>query len=597
MTDLADFLATVSVFDALDPGERAAVAACCVEHELYAGRRLLTQGSRNQSLFVLRIGQLAVRARQGDRLETIAQLSPPAVVGEISFLTGRTCSADVDVVVDAIVAELPLDALTALGRAHHRVVHGLVGLLADRLHGVVTGTVPTALTPVVVISPDRAWDAPRAFAREMARALAYESGGQSLLVRLSEEAGDASRVQIEDGLSLTNVEADFAVARTRAQLAERLPEWTQQFGSIVIASDLPYAGGLANLAAFATHIVTLLGPGDPLPFPSSTPTLVAQDDRQPTLPFLDGSHRLIADVPAAEDAVMAGRTPSDPFRSAVGSLARAVLNQQVGLALGAGGGRGWCHVGVLAALESAGLPIDVIAGTSMGALVGGLSASGVGVGGLADAAGEWRRRQRRLREWRLWRLHMANEGQLDALMRDYFGERAVNATRTPFWANATDIETGDEVVLRHGLLRRVVRASMAFPGWTPPVRLEQRLLIDGAVVNPAPARAAREMGAAFVVTVLALGPAAPQPLATRFPARAYDLFARTFHHSSVAMGRASSDTDSDAVVVPDLGDATMLSFERDRELIAAGRKAADAHVPAIIASYARLTQGRRRRAP
>jgi NTE family protein len=597
MTDLAAFLATVGVFDALDPDERAAVAARCHEHSLAAGRRLLAQGSRNQSLFILRVGQLSVRARQGDRLETIAQLSPPAVVGEISFLTGRTCSADVDVLVDATLVELPLEALTPLGRAHHRVVHGLVGLLADRLHNVVTGTGPAALVPVVVISPDRAWDAPRAFAREMARALAYESGGQALLVRLSEEPGDATHVQIEDGLSLTNVEADYAVFRTRAQLAEHLPEWTRRFTAVVIASDLPYAGGLASLTPFATHVCALVGPGDPLPFPSNTPTLVAQDDRRPTLPFLDGSHRLIADVAAAEAEVLAGRSPSEAFRAGVGSLARAVLNQQVGVALGAGGGRGWCHVGVLAALEAAGLPIDVVAGTSMGAVIGGLWASGVGVGGLAHAASEWRRRRWRLREWRLWRLHMANEHQLDALMRDYFGERAVNATRTPFWANATDIESGEEVVLRHGPLRQVVRASMAFPGWTPPVRFENRLLIDGAVVNPAPARAARDMGAAFVVTVLALGPSAPQPLATRFPARAYDLFARTFHHSSVAMGRATSDTDSDAVVVPDLGDATMLSFERDRELAAAGRRAADAHVPAIIASYARLTKARRRRTP
>jgi NTE family protein len=595
MTDLEDFLATVGAFDALDADERAAVAACCRERSFAAGQRLLAQGSRNQSLFVLRVGQLSVRARQGDRLETIAQLNPPAVVGEISFLTGRSCSADVDVLVDATVVELPLEGLTPLGRAHQRIVHGLIGLLADRLHGVVTGAGPAALVPVVVISPDRAWQAPRAFAREMARALAYESGGQALLVRLSEEPGDATHVQIEDGLSLTNVEADLAVFRTRAQVAERLPEWTQRFSAIVIASDLPYAGGLASLTPFATHICALVGPGDPLPFPSSAPMLVAQDDRQPTLPVLDGTHRLIADVAAAEAACLAHQPPSEAFRAGVGSLARAVLDQQIGLALGAGGGRGWCHVGVLAALHGTGLPIDVIAGTSMGAVIGGLWASGVGVGGLEHAAREWQRRLWRLREWRLWRMHMANERQLEALMRDYFGDRVVNATRTPFWANATDIETGEEVVLRHGPLHHAVRASMAFPGWTPPVRFDKRLLIDGAVVNPAPARAAREMGAAFVVTVLALGPSTPQPLATRFPARAYDLFARTFHHSSVAMGRATSDANSDAVIVPDLGDATMLSFDRSPDLIAAGQRAADAQLPAVIASYARFTKARRRR--
>jgi hypothetical protein len=101
------------------------------------------------------------------------------------------------------------------------------------------------------------------------------------------------------------------------------------------------------------------------------------------------------------------------------------------------------------------------------------------------------------------------------------------------------------------------------------------------------------MGAAFVVSVLAFGPFAATPLPRRSPARAYDLFARTLHLSSVAMSRTTSDADSDAVVVPDLGDATMLSFERDRELIAAGRRAAETQVPAILEAYARLRRARR----
>ena len=263
--------------------------------------------------------------------------------------------------------------------------------------------------------------------------------------------------------------------------------------------------------------------------------IVAQDASRPTLPSLDGTHRLVPDVAEAEAASVAGRPAGDRFRAAVASLARAVLDRQVGIVLGAGGARGWCHAGVLDALNRGGLPIDLIAGTSMGAVVGGLWARGASATELEESAAAWRRRGYRLREWRVWRMHMASERQLDDLFFEYFGDGAVNATTIPFWANAADIERGDEVLLRDGLLRQVARASMAFPGWTPPVSLNGRLLVDGAVVNSAPAQAARDMGAAFVVTVLAMGPYPRRPLAPRFPKRAYDLFTRAFELSGVAM--------------------------------------------------------------
>lgn len=589
MADLVAFLATVSAFAALDADERTAVADRCLARSLPAGSRLLAQGASNDTLFVLRSGQLVVRTRQGERVETLAHLSPPAIVGEVSFLTGRTCSADVDVLVDAELVALPRASLAGVPGAGERLARGLAGVVADRLHATLTSAHAPAGVPVVLTLPGPTWAAPRAFPLELSRALAREARGDVLLVTA---AGDriVEAQPLEPGLAVASLPALDRGARQEA--VTRLPAWTTRFAAVVVACDAPVdAAALTAMAPLATHACALLGPDDAAPPVAPALALVAQDARRPTLDRLDGTHQLVPEIAEAEAAYAAGRPSGDGFRAAAASFARAVLGQQVGVALGAGGGRGWCHVGVLAALAHAGLPIDVIAGTSMGAVVGGLWADGRRVEGLEAVAADWR--GRRLREWRLWRLHMASERRLDALMFDCFGDRTVNTTRTPFWANATDIERGEEVVLRRGPLRQVVRASMAFPGWTPPVAFEGRLLVDGAVVNPAPAGIVRQMGAAFVITVLAFGPTPPLPLARRFPARTYDLFARTLHLSSVAMGHASSDTDSDAVVVPDLGDATMLSFERDRELIAAGRRAGEAQAPAILEAYDRLRQARR----
>ena len=257
MADLDAFLATVPVFAALDVEARAAVAARCRERALPAGARLLAQGARNQTLYVLRAGQVVVRARQNDRIETLARLSPPAILGEISFLTGRACSADVDVVVDATVVELPLEALAALPGPHALVVRGLAGVVADRLHSVVTGDGAVADTPVVLIEPGRAWAAPNAFAAELTRALARETGGDALLVRIVRNTArvtNTTAAPFEPGVAAVSLATDGSVNSARSTIAARLPEWTTRFTAIVILPFSPDRGGDAEGAApFATH--------------------------------------------------------------------------------------------------------------------------------------------------------------------------------------------------------------------------------------------------------------------------------------------------------------------------------------------------------
>ncbi len=586
MTDLATFLGTVTAFDALDPAERTAVAGRCLERTVAAGARLLTQGTGNSTLYVLRAGQVAVRTRQNGRVETIAHLNPPSIIGEVSFLTGRPCSADVEVLVDADVIELPLEALAPLSGPHERIVRALAGVLAHRLHGVVTGENAPVPSPVVLVRAAPHWAAPRAFTHALTMALSEGRRGDALLVHVGAGNGAPTAMPGVPGLAVASIGNGQTAGGARGEAAARLPEWTARFGSVVLAAaDQVAPEGLETLAPFATHTCTLIGPGDPAPDPQTQNAFVAQDARTTTLPELDGSRRLVVDVQDAEIAYAAGRSLPPRFRDAVQSIARGILGQQVAVALGAGGARGWCHVGILDTLSAAGLPIDLIAGTSMGSVVGGLWAIGRRGDALQAAADEWRSRRRRLREWRLWRMHMASAHQVDALFGRYFGERTLNSTELPFWAVATDIERGEPVTLKRGLLRRAACASTAFPGWTPPVTLEGRVLVDGAVMDPVPARAAREMGAAFVVSVLAIGPFAPHPLAARFPSRTYDLFARSMHLSGVALGLSSNDVAGDVVIAPDLGDATMLSWDRDRELIAAGARAAEAQLPAILTAY------------
>jgi len=111
MSEMESFLATVPIFRELSPEELREIAPLCQEARYEAGITILNQGGYSPALYFLRSGRLAVKVRKGDHRETVAHLQPPAVFGELSFITGRACSADVEVVVDADVVSLPKSAV------------------------------------------------------------------------------------------------------------------------------------------------------------------------------------------------------------------------------------------------------------------------------------------------------------------------------------------------------------------------------------------------------------------------------------------------------------------------------------------------------
>lgn len=172
----------------------------------------------------------------------------------------------------------------------------------------------------------------------------------------------------------------------------------------------------------------------------------------------------------------------------------------IGLALGSGAARGWAHIGVIRALEEAGIPPEVIAGSSIGSLVG----AGY-VSGSFDQLEEW---ARKIRTWEVMRLLDVRLGggliEGDNLMRSLaktFGKVDMGELDLPFAAVATDLEAGREVWLKEGSLLDAVRASIAVPGLMAPVRHEDRWLVDGGLTDPVPVSLCRALGADVVIAV------------------------------------------------------------------------------------------------
>ena len=179
---------------------------------------------------------------------------------------------------------------------------------------------------------------------------------------------------------------------------------------------------------------------------------------------------------------------------------QATPKPRVGLALGSGSARGWAHIGVIRALEQAGVRPDLVCGTSIGALVGAAYASGeldrlenwvlglevgdvVGFADVSLGAG------------------LLKGDRLMQFFRSHVADRPIEQLGVAFAAVATSLQTGAEVWLRSGSTLDAVRASIALPGIFTPVRRDGALLVDGGLANPVPVSLARAMGADVVIAV------------------------------------------------------------------------------------------------
>ncbi len=178
-----------------------------------------------------------------------------------------------------------------------------------------------------------------------------------------------------------------------------------------------------------------------------------------------------------------------------------MIRPKIGIALGSGVARGWAHIGVLKALSRAGIEPDIVSGTSIGSLVGGCYLAQK-LDPLEDFARSLtRRRLLGLVDFRFRSSGLIGDAKLETLMREHLGDIRIDELDRTFVAVATELATGHELWLREGSLVQAIRASYALPGVFAPVPIDNRWLIDGAIVNPVPVSVTRALGARLVIAV------------------------------------------------------------------------------------------------
>ena len=177
--------------------------------------------------------------------------------------------------------------------------------------------------------------------------------------------------------------------------------------------------------------------------------------------------------------------------------------KKIGLALGGGGAKGLAHIGVIKALQQAEIPIDYIAGTSMGALVGGWYAAKKNILLLENLFLQIDHKS----IFPVEKMVKTKDGSLFQnktiveLLESGIGRTKIEDCQIPFAAVATNVANGDEVIIKEGKLSDAIRASIALPVIFSPVKINDKLLMDGGLINPVPADILKEMGAEIVIAV------------------------------------------------------------------------------------------------
>ncbi|MFW6036017.1 MAG: patatin-like phospholipase family protein [Halothermotrichaceae bacterium] len=246
---------------------------------------------------------------------------------------------------------------------------------------------------------------------------------------------------------------------------------------------------------------------------------------------------------------------------------------KIGLALGSGAARGLAHITVLERLKEEGIKIDMITGTSIGSLIGGVYAAGLPIKYIKEIAKEL--------DWdHITDITFPRKGLIKGEKFLSFLEIITNGKKfselnIPFAAVACDIESGEHIVLKEGSLAKAVRASTSIPGIYVPYQYQDRLLVDGAVLDPIPVSIVRDMGADIVIAVDVGADSVNKKTKNIF-----DILFNTFDIIQHELNKYRR-LEADIIIKPDMKDCSSFDLEQYQQCFTAGRKAVDAVLPKL----------------
>ena len=290
---------------------------------------------------------------------------------------------------------------------------------------------------------------------------------------------------------------------------------------------------------------------------------------------------------------------SAELSKAVHFVARSIAGQTVGIAFGGGGARGFAHLGVLDGLLQHGVPVDYISACSSGLITPGMYLIGKSV---TESEEIFLDIQRHIVQWNIPRSSIFSNRGLKRMLREICGELRFEDLTTPFAMVAVDLTTRAGVVLERGFIWQAALASVALPGFFPPVIIGEHILMDAGMHDPVPIRLVRKMGA-DILLASELGGQEPPALESATPwlleaeseqqgllqrkkqqrsPHMIDLMLRTYDLAMATIGMHSI-READIVIRPKLHRVSLRQFSEGRKFVSAGREAVEQAMPALKA--------------
>ncbi|HET8945104.1 MAG TPA: patatin-like phospholipase family protein [Dehalococcoidia bacterium] len=539
----------VHLFQGLAEEDLADIQARVTLRTFGRGDDLLLTGQATPGLFVLKTGAVSAFVTADGGIEReVATLGPGECVGEMALLSGEPPSATVRAMTDTEAWFLEPGAFVELLESHPGLWRNLGHILSKRLARTSKHLLARTHSSLIPLLLDCGDDEAAVLAPAVAASLARQTGKRVLLVdgrgaAARKVEGDPGRTAaplyelLEDKSLLARHEAagdtgnGLNGARVVALGGEGGLNENQHIAALemvmpaydfVLLLDGRGRASGPRLLERARSVLALVTPDES----RSPPAWLKQSIEDLTLrhrlevAMLAGDKRGVFALEEIEDILgravvrlplskeslqlMAERgRPAAADQAAIDRLARLIGEIEVGVALGAGAAKGFAHIGVLRVLQEQNVPIDYLAGCSIGAVVGAMFAFGLP---LDEIAARMQGVDRKLKRWTLPFRSLWSDAGLKELLRSPAPTVRFRDLQLPFAAVATDVVTGREIPIRKGLVWRAVQASTSVPGIFPAVLLNGRYLVDGGLVNPVPSQTVRHLGADIVIAVDLMSP-------------------------------------------------------------------------------------------
>ncbi len=484
--------AAPSLFHVLVEDPPPALKAQLSRVRLDAGQVLFRAGDPGDALYMPVYGRLrALLDDGGDQPTVLGEIGRGEAVGEMAVLTDEARSATVCAVRPIELVRLGSDGFQRLVEHHPAVTLELTRLIVDRYRRTLSPRQPGRPTTIAVV-PTHPEVPVTSFTRRLAQAL---EAHHPLLHLSSERLGDLRGGADPDNPDdpgflgwLHDMELRYGALLYEAD-ATPTP-WTRlcagQADTILIVGSLEEARPPDPDLLKATRVGgEMVGPARELVLLRRSATgLPTGTERWRSWVEPDEHHHVDLDR-------------DDDFAR----LARLLAGEALGLVLGGGGARGWAHIGAIRALGEAGIPLDLVGGSSVGAMIGAQYASGWSPERMREENRRVFIERGSLNDYTL-PVHSVLRGRrYVGALGTLFGERRIEDLPRSFFCTSTNLTRGERVVHRSGLIRRWVRASMAVPGLGPAVFHDREVLVDGGVLDNLPTGVMRAQGRGPVYAV------------------------------------------------------------------------------------------------